>query len=112
MLPITPLARAGFSEDSARAARLLLGRPRKRADATWAWGLFAGPPVDVEGEVNGLGVPPLESRCNAAGDLQPDGAFPSSWMRIAVMAGLMLCCRPCISSVGLTINHDGAQGVK
>jgi hypothetical protein len=111
---MTPLARAGLSEDSARAARLLLGRPRKRVDAVWAWGLLTGPPVDVEGEgeAKGLSVPPLESRCNAAGDLQPDGTVPSSWMRIAVMAGLMLFCRPCIPSFGLTINPDGAQRAK
>jgi hypothetical protein len=92
MFPITPDARAGFSDDSARVARFVLfcrcARKRDCA-ATTAGGLRAGPSVDVFGDPKGFGVSPPVSKCRATGERQPL-AVSASLSRIAVRCGLRL----------------------
>jgi hypothetical protein len=89
--PIMPDARAGFSDDSARVARLgPAWRACLRVLEAGAEGLVGGPSVEVVGVPNGFGVSPPVSRCRAAGERQPEGIDGSSVRRIAVIAGLML----------------------
>lgn len=108
MLPITPEARAGLRDDSARVARLVLFWRARSLDcdaaaAAAAGGLLAGPLIEVSGLLKGLGVSPPLSMCSAAGLRQPFAAVlpASSVSRMAVMAGLMLFCRSCTTGLCL-----------
>lgn len=115
MLPMTPVARAGFKLDSARVAKLVLPcRARMRdalaAAAAAAGGLLAGPWLDAGGVPKGLGVSPPLSRCSAAGERQPSpAALASSVRRMECIAGLMLLGRVCKHSTRMSMLSTACQ---